>query len=614
MIKVIKIILISLIVFTFSIPCYGKTTRGITVRPKAPTGEEIAGNQWLFVIGINSYIEWPRLKTAVNDAKAVRDVLLSRYYFHKEHLIELYDEQATRQNIIGKLRYLAENVKKDDSLLVYYAGHGHLDTITKAGSWIPVESGIEDASDWISNHDIKNYLKVDAIKAKHILLISDSCFSGDFFRGQRGKLPKVTDEVIKEAYCLTSRQAITSGGLEPVSDEGFGRNSVFSHFLVKTLEENQKLFLVPTDFFPDIKAGVVENAEQFPRIGSLTGTGGQQGGELVLFLKQESRLEDISAKKSAKMEEFARLKQLEEEEEIAKKEEHAEIARQEKEVAELDNRIQEMRKRLNTPLALENDSLDSMLAMVQQKEEQQRRIEELRKKRQEEETKRRAEIARLKREKKEKLIAALKEDIRKYEKIVSSPFGKDMKADAWAALAAKYPDAAEGLEVGETDLLIAGVKDEGRKPGETWREPRTGVELVWVPSGCYEMGSNSGDSDEKPVHEVCVDGFWIGKYEVTQGQWKRVMGNNPSRFKKGDNYPVERVSWNDVKAFIQKLNSMNSGQFDLRLPTEVEWEYAARSGGKNENTQVVGILIMSRGMMATAVAPPILWAPSLRTG
>ena len=103
-------------------------------------------------------------------------------------------------------------------------------------------------------------MRVDAIKAKHILLVSDSCFSGDFFRGKRGKLPEVTDEVIKRAYKLTSRQAITSGGLEPVSDAGFGKNSVFSHFFVKTLKESQKPFLVPSDFFADIKAGVAENA------------------------------------------------------------------------------------------------------------------------------------------------------------------------------------------------------------------------------------------------------------------------------------------------------------------------------------------------------------------
>jgi len=226
-------------------------TRGISVKPISPSGEQVTGDQWLFVVGIDTYIEWPRLETAVNDARSIKDVLLSRYHFDKEHLIELYDEEATRKNIISKLRFLANNVKESDSLVIFYAGHGYLDSITKRGSWIPVEGGKEDASVWISNNDIKDYLNVDAIKAKHILLISDSYFAGDFFRGREGKIPEVTEKVIQKAYQLSSRQAIAFGGLEPVSNAGLGNNSVFSHFLVKTLKENQKPFLIPSDLFPD---------------------------------------------------------------------------------------------------------------------------------------------------------------------------------------------------------------------------------------------------------------------------------------------------------------------------------------------------------------------------
>ena len=96
------------------------------------------------------------------------------------------------------------------------------------------------------------------------------------------------------------------------------------------------------------------------------------------------------------------------------------------------------------------------------------------------------------------------------------------------------------------------------------------------------MGDSLGGrrSDDQPVHEVCVDDFHIGKYEVTQGQWKALMGNNPSDNKGSDNYPVEKVSWNDVQEFILKLNEKTGHSY--RLPTEAEWEYAARSGGKPE--------------------------------
>lgn len=115
------------------------------------------------------------------------------------------------------------------------------------------------------------------------------------------------------------------------------------------------------------------------------------------------------------------------------------------------------------------------------------------------------------------------------------------------------------------------------------KDPVTGMEFISVKGGCYAMGDIFGDGqdNEKPVHKVCVDDFYIGKYEVTQGQWKSIMGNNPSSFEGcGDNCPVEQVSWNDVQYFIKKLNQKTGKKY--RLPTEAEWEYAARSGGKEE--------------------------------
>jgi len=103
--------------------------------------------------------------------------------------------------------------------------------------------------------------------------------------------------------------------------------------------------------------------------------------------------------------------------------------------------------------------------------------------------------------------------------------------------------------------------------------------MIFVKGGCFMMGSNDGESDEKPVHQVCVDDFYIGKYEVTQKQWKEIMGNNPSRFK-CDNCPVEQVNWNDVQDFIKKLNTKTGNNY--RLPTEAEWEYAARGGNQSK--------------------------------
>ncbi len=109
-----------------------------------------------------------------------------------------------------------------------------------------------------------------------------------------------------------------------------------------------------------------------------------------------------------------------------------------------------------------------------------------------------------------------------------------------------------------------------------------GMEFVLIPAGAFLMGSLDSDSaahdNEKPAHRVEISQpFYLGKYPVTQAQWETVMENDPSTFKSNPNQPVESVTWNDVQAFIEKLNERESGK-TYRLPTEAEWEYACRAG------------------------------------
>jgi formylglycine-generating enzyme len=108
------------------------------------------------------------------------------------------------------------------------------------------------------------------------------------------------------------------------------------------------------------------------------------------------------------------------------------------------------------------------------------------------------------------------------------------------------------------------------------------IPLVQVKGGCFRMGDifDAGGADEKPAHEVCVGDFSLARFPVTQGQWMSVMGSNPSRFQGGDELPVEKVSWNDAQAFIKALGAKTGRKW--RLPTEAEWEYAARSGGRRQ--------------------------------
>ncbi|MCP4219931.1 MAG: formylglycine-generating enzyme family protein [bacterium] len=106
-----------------------------------------------------------------------------------------------------------------------------------------------------------------------------------------------------------------------------------------------------------------------------------------------------------------------------------------------------------------------------------------------------------------------------------------------------------------------------------------GIEFIYVPPGNFAMGERdtTGDDDELPRHNVTLsEGFYLGKFEVTQEQWKKVMGSNPSTFR-GDRLPVENVSWLEVRAFIKKLNDA-PGTETYSLPTEAEWEYACKAG------------------------------------
>lgn len=135
------------------------------------------------------------------------------------------------------------------------------------------------------------------------------------------------------------------------------------------------------------------------------------------------------------------------------------------------------------------------------------------------------------------------------------------------------------LFISVTVMLLSGGYAALAASDKGFRDSYTGMEFASLPAGCFTAGATDGNSDEKPTHEVCLSPFYLGRYEVTQGEWRKVMGFNPSLFTAcGDDCPVDQVSWSDAREFIHRLNRLTGRNY--RLPTEAEWEYACRGGSK----------------------------------
>jgi len=213
------------------------------------------GNYYALIIGNNQYNNLSKLRTPINDAQRLDKILRQKYSFKTKLLLN-----ATRTDMLDALGDYRETLSPEDSLLIFYAGHG---TLTEArGYWQGVNSTDNRISDWISNVDITDQL--EQMSAKHILVVVDSCYSGAISRGSIEDLnPQMneTDKLswIKQKLSLISRIAITSGGLYPVPD-GAGKHSVFAHAFISHLENNKSV-LGARSVFEVIEPRVISRAQ-----------------------------------------------------------------------------------------------------------------------------------------------------------------------------------------------------------------------------------------------------------------------------------------------------------------------------------------------------------------
>lgn len=235
------------------------------------------GNYSALLIGNNKYRSIESLNTPISDIKAIAEVLSSKYGFE----ITLLSD-ATRYEILSELNKLRSSLKRDDNLLIYYAGHGWLDENTDEGYWLPVDSERNNPANWLANSSITNILK--SMEAKHVMIVSDSCYSGTLTRGITISIRKPS--YFKRMAFKRSRTIIASGGLEPVMDAGGMKNhSVFATAFMEVLGKNEADYIETTQLFPKIRRTVVLKSDQTPEYSDVR-KAGHDGGEFIFKKKK----------------------------------------------------------------------------------------------------------------------------------------------------------------------------------------------------------------------------------------------------------------------------------------------------------------------------------------
>lgn len=190
------------------------------------------GDYYALVIGNNNYTHLDKLSTAVQDATTIADTLKNKYGYKVKLL--------TNANLSTMLTALSEyesKLGKYDNLMVYYAGHGLIDEQSKEGYWIPTDASLTDKSTWIPNKEISNFM--GQMKAKHVMVVADSCYSGTLSGSSISPLPEdVDNEDILFTSRVKARTVLTSGGLQPILDSGGNGHSIFASAFLDTLNEN----------------------------------------------------------------------------------------------------------------------------------------------------------------------------------------------------------------------------------------------------------------------------------------------------------------------------------------------------------------------------------------
>ena len=618
--RILILVLISVLISCALSVNHAAGIYGMSVRDASGSAVLSYGGSYALVIGISEYEDkhWPDLPGVIDDVNEIAYALQEHDFKVRKVLNPRLEEleQAYSKFILDY------GQDEKNRLLFWYAGHGYsykprwgndfLGFLVGSDASAPEASMSRFKAKALSMVRMEEYAM--NIAAKHAIFLFDSCFSGALFN----LLNRAVPEHISVKTGSPVRQFITAGK----ENETVPDKSIFKHQFLAALsgraDGNKDGYLTGTELGMFLQDQVINYSKgsQHPQYGKIKNPYLDQGD--FVFKLPGSRL--IPQKKAQATQAanplpavdygafYAKLSDLEAQVYQAK----TQYNRAKLESAQSAyNQLRGLAGADPTELARVGENLKGAFGELYKYEREERE---------------RARQALQKRQKQAKINALLK----KVRKMPSSKFKENL--EGYKALLkldptnqrfknkvayyqkkleqSQYPPStsnpSHSSSHGAPSPSSSGLTGGSNQTSPSYTNS-IGMKFVLIPAGSFSMGSNNGDSDEKPPHGVRITrDFYLGKYEVTQGEWESVMGSNPSRFKNcGKNCPVEEVSWEDAQKFIKKLNvkegcstpsvipdSTNSSSsgltrgsnlFDLkagcyRLPTEAEWEYAARAG------------------------------------